>query len=257
MAFEAVVARLRQARLDRQSPPAYAGCFDSFAAAAVGDPAAGFGEESYTAMLRRLTEDKLARIDDAFPDVGGRWSHLPLIAATMPGDLRILDFGGSTGFEYAHLKACLKEGAGRIRYHVVDFPPIIAIGGECWAGNDNIGFSSDLPQDERFDIVHCSGSIQYIEDWQATLRRLAGYGPKYINMARTAVHEGRTFVRVQINLKRRFPAWVFNFDELVKVMASIGYDLILGAKSGDLCNASNFPGELQVDWLTNLLFARR
>jgi putative methyltransferase (TIGR04325 family) len=254
---EQAIARIKQHRMNVEHPPPFGGAFDSFAAAAAADAATGFGDESYTANLRDITLRRMRGMAETFPDVHGQSAHLALLAATMPGDIDILDFGGATGCEYAHVRACVKDTVRRIGYHVVDMPEIIAIGRECWAGHAEISFSTELPEGRRFDLVHCGSSLQYVEEFEPFLRRLAGYGPRCIAIMRTPVHQGRRCVRLNNNLKRPVPNWLFNIDELVRIMESAGYGLAMRSTSGEMFNVSNYPPAMQVGWLTNLLFVRR
>lgn len=109
-------------------------------------------------------------------------SLMPLVAAMLAGGrrtapLNILDFGGTAGVDFANLLASIDPGVD-LRYLVVDFPKVCAVGRDHWRDDKRISFSDALPQAAQFDLVYSWSSIQYLPDPLALLARFASYLPQ-------------------------------------------------------------------------------
>jgi putative methyltransferase (TIGR04325 family) len=191
---------------------------------------------------------------------------LPLLAASFgagrPGrTIRILDFGGAGGIDYAHLLAALGDSPGLdIRYHVVDMPESCEAGKKVWGDDPRISFSPELPDaSERFDIVYAFCSLFLVEDFRGLLETLSGYRPSLMLFCKTPIHEGPSFVRRQVNLGKEMenPQWVLGLGDLIEVMEKNGYSLTYRGHGEDSYNVDNYDAAHQVGRMTNILFARR
>ena len=165
------------------SPPPFSGVYGSFAdvpgtmKVAEGDQAA--------AAERGVARGP--RLDEAtkLPLLRRARSLLPLVAALLAAKrqtnepLRILDFGGAAGIDFANLIAAIRE-TSNIRYHVVDLPKVCAVGRAKWQDDPRISFCDMLPISAQFDLVYGWSSIQYVADPLELLTQFTSYSPRAI-----------------------------------------------------------------------------
>lgn len=174
--------------------------------------------------------------------------------------LRILDFGGAAGADFANLLAALGNPDLDVRYLVVDTAGCCAAGSEFWAGDARIAFATDLPGEEaRFDIVYAAGALNLVEDFRALLARFTSWRPACILIVRTSIYEGPSFVRRQTNMGPGLdnPQWALGLGDLESVLRDRGYDLAYRGFAEDLYNVDNYPPERRAGRTVNLLFLRR
>jgi putative methyltransferase (TIGR04325 family) len=211
----------------------------------------------------RSAEAARRQIGKALPDTR---ALLPLLTAGFVAEnhaasdapLRILDFGGGAGQDYAALKASMTLGR-ELRYQVVDTPACCEAGGALWRGDPGISFAAELPDNaSRFDIVLASSSLFYAENFRELLRVFSGYHPALMLFGKTPVHEGASFVRAQTNLGGglRIPHWVIGFEDLKEALELHGYALVYRTYDDNAYNAENYPEEYRVDRTAQFVFAR-
>lgn len=192
---------------------------------------------------------------------------LPAVTATILTEqarVKILDFGGGLGCGYILLSQAMPHAIERIEYTVVDVESISEGGLELFAGKRGPVFHSELPPDAAgFDIVHASSVIQYIEDWQGLIRRLARYDARFLSLADIFIGEFRSYVTLQNYYASRIRHWFFNASEFIGEVESNGYRLVLRAE----CDAKilgrygplpmeNFSPAQRLAHASNLLFCR-
>jgi putative methyltransferase (TIGR04325 family) len=129
----------------------------------------------------------------------------------------LLDWGGGPG-HYAVLARALLPGV-EVEYHSRDLPPLAALGRELLPGDSF--HTGDEPLDRRYDLVVASSSIQYSEDWTATLRRLAAASGRYLLVTRVPVAlRSDSFVVLQrayaYGYETEYLGWVIARDALVE-----------------------------------------
>lgn len=176
------------------------------------------------------------------------------------GTLRILDFGGAAGMDYANLLAALGDPKRALRYHVVDTAGCCTAGADLWAGDARISFSPELPPaDARFDIVYAAGALNLVADFRALLTRFAAYEPACVLITKTSIYDGPSFVRRQTNMGPGLdnPQWALGLGDLVATMNGLGYELTYRGYAEDLHNVDNYPPERQAGRTVNLLFLRK
>jgi putative methyltransferase (TIGR04325 family) len=183
--------------------------------------------------------------------VTGEVALLPLIAALAPAPLRIIDWGGATGFGFLSV---IYGAIDRIeKYVVVEYPRVCKEGALLFK-DTRISFVDEIPQ-EAFDLVLLGSSLQYAKDYKKILKQLAG--PRYILLTKTPAGDNVTFVTCQVNLPgKKHPYWIFNINELVSILAELGYKLIFkSAISWDI-DQSEFEPQYRVGRCCNLLFEK-
>ena len=186
-----------------------------------------------------------------------RRSHslLPLAVGMLAGSkqpLRILDFGGSGGIDYAMVKETV---GAEVRYHIVDVPAICAAGRKLWPNEPQLSFAEELPSDEIFDIVYSWGAIHYVPNPLDLLVRFTRYKPQII----LVVHSPfalRNFVRAQVQDSICLPHWVISLPDAERVMRANGYRLAMRATDDFSYNVDNYDRQHRVSHMANLLFTR-
>jgi putative methyltransferase (TIGR04325 family) len=132
--------------------------------------------------------------------------------------ISVLDWGAGVG-QYAPLARTLLPEV-EIEYHCKDVPALTAVGRDLLP---DVTFHDDDDSclNRRYDLVLVSSSLQYIEQWQNALRRLAGATENYLLLTRTpTVANYPSFVVVQRGQPYGFGTdvleWFFNRDELLE-----------------------------------------
>jgi putative methyltransferase (TIGR04325 family) len=233
----------RASYLSRRPP--FEGVYDSF----------WDTEDSGKSWAASTSTSARAVISDA--EVAARRSILATVAAQVPhsGALRILDFGGGAGIDFAALLATLPQ-TDNLRYTVVDLPDVCATGRELWAGDTRIDFSPELPAPaSQFDLVYACTSLHYAGDYVSTLKCLADYGAPRVLLLRHAVAE-KEFVRRQVNIPVPRPVWVMSEPRIREAMNAAGYGLAYRGVSDDGYNVDNYAPEQRVGRTVNMLFKR-
>ena len=189
---------------------------------------------------------------------------LPPVAALLLAQrprLRILDFGGNLGIGYLTLVESIPEAARRIEYTIVEKPKTCEEGRRLLAGD--IGYHSALPEHGTFDLVHSSSALQYVQDWQRVLERLAGYPADFILLSDVFAGSIPTFVTLQRYYDSRIPHWFWNLDEFLTPWTQAGYrvDMKTFASSrrlgiDDTLPMGHFPNTHRLEQTLHILLRR-
>jgi putative methyltransferase (TIGR04325 family) len=200
--------------------------------------------------------------------IGYKTSLLPVLTAAAGASLnkdklKILDFGGGLGNTYLLMNSgCIRQLD--FEFHIVEGEQICKKGKELFKDDRRIHFYSALPQEiEKFDIIHCCSSLQYIEDWKGLFKSWAAYEPVYILIADLPAGKIPTYATVQNYYESKIPYWFFNIDEIIEAMNAAGYSLIFKSAFNDKrlgieqpMPQDNFPKEYRLGETCNLLFIR-
>jgi putative methyltransferase (TIGR04325 family) len=174
------------------------------------------------------------------------------------GKLTILDYGGAMGVAYLHLLSNLIDH-DLINYHIVETESICKKSIQLWKGYDRVHFHSELPNlnDNDIDIVYLGGVLQYIEDYADLIKTLFAYQPKYFLFTKLTAGNIPTYATAQKNLPgATIPSWMFNVDEIIKIMNGYNYKLIYKGILEQRYNQNNFPAKYRLTNPCNLLFSR-
>lgn len=187
-------------------------------------------------------------------------SLMPLVVTMLARERRaeplsILDFGGAAGVDFVNLLAALGPQVN-VRYHVVDFPKVCAVGRDHWRDEPRISFSDALPPTAGFDLVYCWSSIQYLADPMGLLAQFASYRPAAILLAGSPFTSGDAFVRAQVNQSVPFPQWVLSLPKVEQHMRECGYDMVFHVAGEDDYNVDNYPPRYRVPNSASLLFLK-
>jgi putative methyltransferase (TIGR04325 family) len=244
------------------------GIYDSFYDAGFDAIGPGFGGDIYRARAINAAHECLVALNTNRPIPllhKQRSTLLPLVSAMMierNGSLRILDFGCGLGIGFMTLSENISHHSGSIEYTIVEIPEVCETGRDLLSGAA-VAYLDELPAQGKFDLVHSASALQYIEGWQQALRSLSGYGAEYILLSDVFAGSIPTFVTLQNYYGSRIRHWFLNLDELLEMISSIGYRLVmksfvssrrLGAE--DILPMDNFPVSHRLEQTLHLLLRR-
>jgi putative methyltransferase (TIGR04325 family) len=176
-------------------------------------------------MRERLSE--MPRDDPLAQNIVLAFGHALSLAAHGRDQLSVLDWGGATG-HYYELGRRLVEDV-QFDYHCLEVPSVCTVGRELVP---EITFhADDSCLERRYDFVLASGSLQCVEDWDGTLRRLAAAADRWLCLTRVPVVDRLPrFVALQrahaYGYKTELLNWVFNRSELVQAATAEGFELV-------------------------------
>ena len=141
--------------------------------------------------------------------------------------LSLLDWGGGPG-HYAVLAGALLPEV-ELEYHSRDLPALVALGRELLP--QHAFHDDDACLDRSYDLVVASSSLQYSEDWHATLAGLARATGGWLYLARVGVAlEAPSFVVLQrahaYGYETEYLGWVLNRQELFGRLVAAGLELV-------------------------------
>jgi putative methyltransferase (TIGR04325 family) len=210
--------------------------------------------------------------DDEWPKTAARYSRWAIVnneSGFIPGAVsneaallpllvsisraaRVLDFGGATGFSYIATKYGALRGIDR--HVIVEHQNVCTEGRKLFKDDPKVEFLTNIPQ-EQFDLVHIGSALQYVSNYKELLKRLTDLKPRWILMTKLPAGDNVTFVTAQVNLPgKKFANWLFNAQELVRVMESLGYTLIFRSANDGQVNQGNVEPDYRLERFSNLLF---
>lgn len=161
----------------------------------------------------------------SIPDQG----PLPVICGALLAKkpmVKILDFGGGVGSGILSVLTSLPDNA-KVDVVIVDNPEICRLGRGFFSDDPRVSFSDTLPPTtESFDIVHCSSSLQYIDEWEELLGKLTGYGAEYMSICDLPAGDIPTFITLQKYYGHLIPVRFWNINEFLSVMETLEHRLI-------------------------------
>lgn len=244
------------------------GIYDSFDDARADAIGSGFSGEVYRARSLHSAQECLAALNATRPIpflLKQRSMLLPPVVAMLlerRGPLRILDFGGGLGIGFMTLSESISHNSGAIEYTIVEIREVCETGREPMS-HRQVVYMDSLPSQGEFDLVHSASALQYIEDWKLALKSLSNYGAEYILLSDVFAGSIPTFVTLQNYYESRIRHWFLNLDELLKLVSSLDYRLVMksfvnarrhGAEDG--LPMANFPASHRLEQSLHLLFRR-
>jgi putative methyltransferase (TIGR04325 family) len=228
--------------------PVFSGVYDKFEDA----PGSGFYDSNAWADASAVST-KANRANPDLPSAGSR-ALLPAALALMSGPVKVLDFGGATGIDFAIVAA--QNTSRDLSYTVIDTPAACEAGRAIWSDDERISFLAELPEAAKFDVVYSCVSIHTVSDPLSILRKFTEYEPRIVLLARHPFAD-KAFVRGQVNMARPLPQWVLSLPDVTALMAERGYELRMNIASEDNYNVENFSAETAVGGTRNLMFVRQ
>ncbi|MBL8799140.1 MAG: hypothetical protein JNM56_34965 [Planctomycetia bacterium] len=155
------------------------------------------------------------------------FGYVLLRAAGRKDAISVLDWGGGLGHYYLLARTLAPEL--RLEYHCKDVP-LLTAEGRRWL--PTVSFHTDDACLQRtYDLVLASGSLQFAEDWQATLGKLAGAVGSLLYVTNLPlVEKARSFVFVQrpyrFGYDTEYLGWCLNRSEFLDTAAASGLTLL-------------------------------
>jgi putative methyltransferase (TIGR04325 family) len=155
------------------------------------------------------------------------FAYVLALAAQGRDRVSILDWGGGIGHYYAVAKSLYPDL--QVDYTCFDVPILVAEGRRLFP---EATFLSDMSTVEKtYDLVFASSSLQYAEDWRATLSLLASstHGRTCVTRVPIAL-ANPSFVSLQRADRHgygtEYLGWVLNRDELLDAAEAAGLQLL-------------------------------
>jgi putative methyltransferase (TIGR04325 family) len=178
------------------------------------------------------------------------------------GNVRVVDFGGGTGFSYFPIRdylACPEH----VHWSVLDANKELYAVGRAYA--ERLGTSHTISFHDGFppfdaDIVHSAGTIEYIDDADGILRELvARYQPRYFILTRIKGGSIEEFVTRQVVGGFSTPCRFSNVPKLIRLFDELGYRVLMHAPCGSYVPAQfkDIPKERQIVRSVDLILERR
>lgn len=155
------------------------------------------------------------------------FAYVLALAARGKERLSLLDWGGGIG-HYALLAETVLPGL-ELDYHCKDVPRTVEVARAL--GVPGRFVADDSWRDRRYDLVLASGSLQYGEDWCATLRDLGEHAVEYLYVTRLPLARSvPSFAVIQrayaYGYGTEYLGWVVNRDDLLHCAAAAELELV-------------------------------
>ncbi|MEA2979506.1 MAG: hypothetical protein QOF09_1329 [Alphaproteobacteria bacterium] len=162
--------------------------------------------------------------------------------------LTVLDFGGACGFHYFRVSPTVNMP---LKWAIVETSAMAERAAKT--GQGKFAAYTDLAEAAKslgqIDLVHASGSIQFVPKPIATLRDLAALQPRYISIARFPLWLDREIVGIQEsplsgngwgpmppNIPDRdvkYPVTFTNFNDVMSALDQYDLDLVIPSASAE------------------------
>ena len=147
--------------------------------------------------------------------------------------LTILDFGGGAGKQFVEITRTLDQPnlVGKIKYYLIEMPKLCRlieptlkeIFQPIW---NNLFYLSSEVDIKHSDIVCCTSSLQYVENYLKQIECLLATRPEFFLIINTPVNNKYTYCRYQHNLAVKISQWVFGLSDLDKIFKDSDYSRV-------------------------------
>ena len=183
----------------------------------------------------------------SFHNIHLTYAYVLALGAHQKSMLSVLDWGGGLGHYYLIGQALLPDVT--LDFHCKEVPLIAEAGKQL---NPNVHWYVDESCLERaYDLVMINGSLQYIEDWADTLRRIAPAVKSYLFLTRLpVVDHGPGFVAIQRVYGAEMLHQQLNQAAVLQVVEETGLHLMREFVVGDRLYIKNAPEPFELrGWL--------
>lgn len=202
----------------------------------------GYGEEHILAKVLEATlkvkrgEAAYERDSVLFDEIQYAWpvtASLMWVAAQNGGRLDVLDFGGALGSSYFQNRRFLAV-LPQLRWSVIEQAHYVEAG-KAHIADDRIRFYESVARcllEGQPNAVLLSSVLQYLPDPKSMLSKLAAVHADYLIVDRTPFLNKNDSSQIKIQrvpsviYSASYPCWLFNFDESIKYIESLGYQKI-------------------------------
>ena len=161
------------------------------------------------------------------------------------------------GKSYLDCLAALDGCDVHIEYHIIDLKPTIEYGMKIFPQDMDVYFHSSITDVySDLDIIHIGSTLQYIDNYQEFIEKIARLSSKYILITDNFMGNAETFATAQVNvINRRVGCWIFKLSEIIDLFSMNGYQKICSTKNYQpFHHFDNFSDEYKISDTYNLLF---
>lgn len=178
-----------------------------------------------------------------FHNVHMTYAYVLALTARHKDAISVLDYGGALGHYYQIARAVVPDV--KIEFHCKEVPSLAATGQQL---NPEIHWHvDDSCLDRSYDLVMMNGSLQYMQDWQATIARVSAAAAEYFFLTRVPIVErSPSFPARQRIYDTEMIHMQFNQDELLRVAAGAGLKLLREVVVGDRPYIHNAPEQCEL-----------
>ena len=243
------------------------GKYPDFKSALLDATGYGFSGNVYLTRSLGAAEECLACLNSDQPIPAfhkQRSTYLPITTALMLGlkrQINILDFGGGLGIGYMTLVESIPNDLKRILYTIVEVPEVCKSGENLHGGK--VIYTSEVPEERKFDLIYSASALQYIENWQHLLSKFTSLSPDYILLSDVFAGPITSFVALQNYYGSRIPHWFLNLNQLLYTLKDYGYRLSMKSfvtskrlDAEDILPMLNYPEDLRLSQTLHLLFQK-
>jgi putative methyltransferase (TIGR04325 family) len=236
------LARARHTRL-------FHGIFPSFAAAEAAIPRDRENGYDNEASAGRVIDEWLGVYPSDYPVM--LW-----LSKLLPESKLLFDWGGNVALKYFAFARYL-DYPKTLTWLVNDVPAVVELG-EATAqreGASGLRFTSSLAEMADADVLLAAGVLHFIDDPFGRLRELPRL-PQHLVFSKVPAHAAPSAWTLQNMGTAICPYFLFNRDEFVRNVESLGYELIDDWRFNDVfCEVPFFP-QYKIDAYSGFYFRR-
>jgi putative methyltransferase (TIGR04325 family) len=171
--------------------------------------------------------DSASRNNLIFHNLIMSYAYTLALVSRKKSSISMLDWGGAIGHYYLISKKLMPDLM--IDYHCKDVPILAEYGQKLFT--EAHFYSDETCLERKYDFVLASGSLQYSQDWNSVLEKLASATSRYLFITRLPVAQHvSSFVIVQrpyrYGYNTEYLGWCFNREKFIMVAKSYGLNLI-------------------------------
>ena len=142
-------------------------------------------------------------------------------------NLVVADFGGNVALEYSSFARYIPFPPS-LKWLICDVPAVIQYARKI-AGErkfSNVSFTTSFADFDGADILHSSGTLQYIEHGLAECLESLVKKPRHLILNRLPIHENEEFVTLQRIDATLCPYHVYQRRRFIGSLEALGYELV-------------------------------
>lgn len=190
-----------------------------------------------------------------------RSTDLPLLHS-ITASKSIVDFGGSSGWNYEFLKHSSLHCKIQ-KYLIIEIEKIVEWMKSKNLHNDPVEFSTHLDKNQKFDILYTNSALQYVYNDNVFIRIIKSTSPSWILIEDFLGGHFHDFFSIQSFYEDKIPVKFRNIDSFVKKISEIGYKLHFRKKYPSVINGiqqdlpmESLPEDFRVKNGINFLFKK-
>ena len=153
-----------------------------------------------------------------------RPTNLPLLAA-LTDPASIIDFGGSSGWCWDHLRAVVPS-TDVSRYEVLETDSLVSYFETSGHHGPPVRYRSDASDIEGCDILYTNSVLQYFPTNAPLLQLITDSSPTYVLLDDLFAGDIPEYFSVQNYYDQKIPCRFINFDLLDEDLRKLGYALV-------------------------------